>query len=529
MTSRIPGRAIGLVLVLGSAAGCGGEEMFLPELGSNERVIAREAVARLANPEQGLEQPLVVGDLDGDGIDDAIVRSDFAFNSPTGQLGLGGEVFILYGGHAVTGQIDLATLPALTQMGSIGGGVAAVGDIDGDGLADFLVGIAFTPGCITTPPPVFADGFTNSGAFLVYGSRMRLTGSHAIGDVGVFLRDPTPCTEANSIAGLGDIDGDGKADFAIGRTTLAADDQPEVFVFYGRSQRLSGTVDLGTGADATIRGPTGRGLPAAIRAGDVDGDGLGDFLVKLLAAPTADLQLVRGSATRLAGTVAVGDLAGTAFPAYDGCAPGISVFGSALGDLDGDGADDFSLASCTGDSVGDVTSTVVHRVFYGRTGGLPAQLGGADAAATITTTSIQYDAGGTKLQISAPSQLIAGDVDGDGVRDLILADESLHSGNGGVHVIAGRGERLSGTIDPVARSFVTYVGQPQREPNCSGGGNQCIVNEDVGGGVSIGDLTGDHHPDLLIGASANGAVPLQGFGQAMGHTYVVSPPARKNP
>ena len=62
MTLRIPGRAIGLVLVLGSAAGCGGQEMFLPELGSNERLIDTTAFAQIARDDESVDDVVVVGD-----------------------------------------------------------------------------------------------------------------------------------------------------------------------------------------------------------------------------------------------------------------------------------------------------------------------------------------------------------------------------------------------------------------------------------------------------------------------------------
>jgi hypothetical protein len=290
-----------------------------------------------------------------------------------------------------------------------------------------------------------SDGLTSGGAYLVYGSATRLSGTHAIGDAGVFLRHPTACTFPMVIAGLGDIDGDGKADFVIGTSSIApapSDPPPDVLVFYGRSQRLSGTVDLLATADASMPGD------AAFGIGDVDGDGFGDFLVRSTHAPTGDLYLVRGSATRLAGTVAVGDVAQTVFPAHDGCGAGFDPFGP-LGDLDGDGADDFWLVSCHGPN----PETVAYRVYYGRKGGLPAQLGAADAAATITTASVMQGGG----ILSLFSELIAGDVDGDGLPDLILADMSLHDENGGVHVIAGKPERLSGTIDPVSRSYLTWA------------------------------------------------------------------------
>lgn len=183
MRLRIPGPAIGLVLALGVAAGCGGEEMFVPELGTNERLIETSAVARLASPDRGLQEPIVVGDLDGDGVDDAIVRSSFASPGPDGETVFGGAVYVLYGGSGVTGSIDLASLPALTHIGPyvLGippvAGVAAVGDVDGDGLADFAVSIAPLPGCDAPGPPWVSDSPTVGGAYLVYGSATRLTGA----------------------------------------------------------------------------------------------------------------------------------------------------------------------------------------------------------------------------------------------------------------------------------------------------------------------------------------------------------------
>jgi len=525
MKLRTPSPAIGLVIALGSAAaGCGSDELFTLEIGANERLIDTAAASRLANPDRGMELPLVVGDLDGDGIDDAIVRSNFTAPGPAGKIVYGGALHVLYGGSGVTGAIDLASLPALTQIGAPvlvppAASVVAVGDVDGDGLADVLVSIDTMFGCSEPQSPWITDGPALGGAYLIYGSTTRLSGSHLMSDVAVHLSDPTTCGHWNIVAGLGDIDGDGMADFAISTESTVFGELSKVFVFYGRGQRLSGTVDLAATADAVITepgAPQGLGSGDAYRVGDVDGDGLSDFIVRLpLNGQTLDARLVRGSAHRLAGAVALGDIGHTQLPGDEFCFWNTAPFAVALGDLDGDGADDFSLVNCQrGQNF--VYGPVVHRVFYGHKGELPAQLGAADAAATIDPVVGPWS-----------SQLLAGDLDGDGVPDLVLADVNLHDGNGGVHVMKGRHERLSGAIDPSSPLFITYVGQPQRVPNCDG--KDCFLPERVGSGIDLGDLTGDHHPDLLIGAASDDYEIVPGPGTAMGHTYVLSSPVIPKP
>jgi hypothetical protein len=525
MNLRTSSPAAGLVLVLASAAGCGTEEAFTLELGVNEHVIDKMAVARIAHRDQGLEQPIVVGDLDGDGIDDAVVRTTFTKPGAAGTTEFGGAVYVLYGGSGVTGSIDLASLPALIHVGAPSastppsGGVSAVGDIDGDGLADFVVSVDGFIGSCTPNAGYGIDGPAVAGAWVVYGNAARLTGSHEIKDVAALLSEPAMCGRWNLAAALGDIDGDGKADFAVAKQSAALGEPYQVFVFYGRGARLSGTVDLAATADATISEPGaagGLGGASAQRVGDVDGDGIADFVVRLpLDGNSLDARIVRGSATRLAGAVALPDIGHTRLPGGDFCFVSDEAFAVALGDLDGDGADDFSLVNCERGTT-RVFGPVTHRVFYGNKAGLPPALGMADAAATLSPTDSVY-----------PSQLIAGDVDGDGIPDLIFADENLHDTNGGVHVMKGRHERLAGVIHPDTPSAVTYVGQPQRLPGCQGDG--CVLPEKLGAGVSIGDLTGDHHPDLLIGANSDDYEIVPGPGVAIGHTYVLSSPVIPKP
>ena len=520
-TSRRPGAWI---MALGALAGCGGEEAFSLQLGNTERSLDGEAVARLANEKHMQGSLSVVGDIDGDGIDDAVITTISMTvlhrGTPQAILVEDGQAYVVYGGSQLHGGIDLASLPSLTSPSFSSGKVAAVGDVDGDGLADFLVAATGGFDCSTS----------HSGVYLVYGSHTRLTGATPIASAAAFLSDPAVCTDATHMAALGDFDGDGKDDFALGRgivSNLPANQPPdpnEVLVFYGRGARLSGTLDLLATADATIVEPASSLVaPFLVGAGDVDGDGRGDLIVSTnLGSPLSDwhmeMRLVTGSATRLAGKVALGDVAHTRLP-DNACVPPDTGAGSGLGDVDGDGADDFSLIACD-----TPLSNRVHQVFYGHPGGLPAQIAGADA--TLHPSIDDFQSGNF-------SQLIGGDVDGDGKSDLVLADESLRGSQGGVHLIRGGANRLSGNIDPIAQSYLTYVGQPFRMERCSGPGGDgpgsCTRPELAGAGVSVGDLTGDHHADLILDARLLVQENDDGDLISPSRTYLVSPFGDRGP
>jgi hypothetical protein len=500
-----------LALILATGA-CGSEEAFELQTGNSERLLETAAAAHLDAQNEAFDKITVVGDLDGDGIDDAIVRTTTAYYLPNDLLQIDGNIYILYGGQGLAEHDTLQGLPRLTGAWGFGVGTTAtaLGDVDGDGLADVLVAGARNMLCAGN---IDGEGDElRTGAYLMYGNRTRVAGEAPIGSVSTFLRDSLPCTMVSDVASLGDLDGDGKADFAVARTGLHSGEPSEVMAFYGRGSRWPAVVDLVATADARIGWPaTGSAFsPGIAGIGDVDGDGYADFVLRDAVASARDLRLVRGSATRLAGSVAPETLSQTMLLADTSCAH-VGQSAAPVGDLDQDGVDDFVLVGCRGD-LG--RSTVVDRLFYGRTAGFPAEVTVADADAALLLS----------LRVAGVGSVAGGDVDGDGIPDLVVGDAALHDGNGGVHVMRGNGTRLAGEIDPSTRGL-TYVGRPRHASNCDFAAADCIVPERAGYDVSIGDLTGDHRLDVFI--LAGGVFGDVGWrdvdGSATSRAYVLSP------
>jgi hypothetical protein len=309
----------------------------------------------------------------------------------------------------------------------------------------------------------------------------------------------------------GDVDGDGVVDlvaaYRSGSTALPAG--------VGVAQVLSGRTGaaLWTFTGAAAGDAFGRSLAAA---GDVDGDGHADLLVGVPGADGAALDA--GQARVLSGRdgaallVLEGPFARARF--------GWDVAG--LGDVDGDGVADLAVSGQPDPSAERPAGFV--RVHSGADGGLLYELVGASAVSRLGCA------------IAA-----AGDVDGDGVPDLVVGDwrdPTAGVAAGAVHVAAGgSGELLwsffgdapqdqlghrvdgAGDLDGDGRADVVasspFADGAQRDVGLvrawSGADGGVLLSRHgdfpldfFGASVAgVGDVTGDGRDDLLVGAFAD--------------------------
>jgi hypothetical protein len=272
----------------------------------------------------------------------------------------------------------------------------ASGDWNGDGKADLIMGA------------------TENYVFMDYGAIGTSSGKDIFG-INEF---EGALTYSGVVASGGDLDGDGSDDLVV--TDLSG--KGSAYIFDGE---FGGSITLSSYASATITGPSSDsyfGNHADIR-GDIDGDGYADLLTGApYTASSAGMAygcfgpLTSNKAASSCDLVITGQTASSSF--------GWDV--AYVGDENGDGDDDFMVSApgMRGDSAG----AGVTYLFRGNLSG-SKRVSDADAS---FLGSHNYGAVGYSIGR-------AGDFNGDGNDDLLIAGPSANSSTGMAYVMFGGG------------------------------------------------------------------------------------------
>jgi hypothetical protein len=382
-----------------------------------------------------------VGDVDGDAIDDFAVGAPFS-----GVNGTESGQVLVYSGRTTT---VIHSWAGLGPQDYFGYAIAAAGDVDGDGFADVIVGAPeskelYDPSSSVTGPGYVQVFSGQSGVVLhhvagpgtqgalgeavaggedvdgdnvpdVIAGRPRGSGALVIsGATGATIRNHADADGfGNGCALLGDVDGDGRSDYAIGAPWWFGVGSGEMD---GRVKAFSGATGAQLWEFHLSSGGEELGWSMA-RAGDLNGDGIGELLVHRHGDgcwPSWNCN---------PGVSVVDPVTGLVIRSHNYGGSGAVAYGYALtdlGDIDADGVSDYAagVPSAEPYSWPGMPSDYA-RIWSGANGGLLGTL-------NASPKSVLYG-----------FSLAHVDGNGDGLADILLGDpwdDSAGAHAGRVHV-----------------------------------------------------------------------------------------------
>jgi len=381
--------------------------------------------------------------------------------------------------------------------------VSNAGDINGDTIDDFIIG---------------GSGNTYGSAYLIYGSSafpsIDIDFKNYLFDSStaatIILANAYSDGFGSTLSDIGDINGDGKNDFMIGAPRKQSG-RGAMYVIYGGTtlSNINLATNLNpstTGFSITDAGVASTGgdtsddrLGCSIsNAGKLNGDSYADIVVGISGknSNTGAVLVIYGGSSRsditVTGSAGVIDPSNAGFIIYGEASNdyfGCSV--STAGDVNGDTHDDIIIGA-----KGKSSNRGAAYVIYGRPDLTFSTMDLSSLTLNPTTTGFRI-LGNAANDLFGCSVSAAGDVNGDGIDDIIVGACGKDGSKGAAYIIYGsltpsEIDLSSQTLVPAATGFVV---------------SGKAAGDQLGYSVkNVGDLNHDGYDEVMIGASGQGAV-----------------------
>jgi FG-GAP-like repeat/FG-GAP repeat/FlgD Ig-like domain len=393
------------------------------------------------------------GDVNDDGYADVVVGAPLWDIMPVHGQEDAGRVFVYHGSATGLSTTPARQLASTQPLAMFGASVATAGDVNADGYADIVAGA-----------PQYSNGQTAEGrAFVYHGSPTGVPAS------------PAWTGESNQAASLygvsvsttGDVNGDGFADVVVGAPHYDLAENTDfgwAFVYYGSATGLQGS-GASLFLHPVVQEPEAEFGCSVATAGDVNGDGYADLIVGERLFGELGPQIDQGQVYLFLGSAT--GVERHSWSATSGQA--LAFFGTSVataGDVNGDGFSD----------------VVVGAPGYGN--------GQADEGRAFVYHGAAEDPSTTAAWTAESNQAsaffghwvgTAGDVNGDGYSDAIVAAWSFDNGQ----TDEGRAYVYHGSSNGLLASPWTAESNEQASY--------------IWSAATAGDVNGDGYSDVIVG------------------------------